>query len=870
MSFRKLVFCISLLFIFSFFSYGTLWCQEKIESKYANLLQEEDKDSLTIYLKDLKEKLESDKSGYTLQSFMDEGDTQIESAMYQSIFSAYSIDVVEKRAEKPDKIRVHVPEIAYMENGQIVTYLMLTLEYSDFSISENWKLNTDKTDGRWKIKNKVLTQLSEPLFKPTTRKSDVYRFQHFKFNDDQITLEFENGYIAPIFARNKKIGMVITGNGKITFDPPDLTETYQLKRFTKKSRMEEPVGEVKLTLSPERFDAVFEGLQLESTQDSSIQEKLQNIHEDRLSFFKLTDKYIEIPKKPETVILEFLTEPYGWLCYEFDPDEIKEVALFREKKYSISTYRDMEVWCQYHSATDRQTKSPLQLELEQKIDLDILKMESNVTIDKKNGMDCSSVISYAALYNDLSSTKFTFSSSMKIKSIRDHQNRNLLFYKDGGTVMVCFADTPPRKKIQTLTVEYSADNFTEQMTQGTYYVNLSWYPSWRFFDQYYFDFTIRVPKPYIALSNGYSDRQWEDEEYNVSHWTSSQKIAFPVIMYGRYVVKKDLADGIPIYLYATQDNMTHMQPILEQAREAVRFYNRLFGRYPYEQLSLVESLFHGFGAQAPTTIIYVGSVNFMSLAERASYFITTIQGRGTVSHEVSHQWWGSMVRPISDYEYWWVESLAQFSESLFLQAAGGNDAFKSELFQWKSIGESADKAGPLQFGYRFGSEDGQGLIYYKGPYVFQMLRMMFGSDMMANYLKNIVAAFHDQGAISTRILEMLAEKTFGTKLDWFFDEWVRGNGIPTYYWDYKISPKGNKFKVEVTVNQKVFAGKDELKGVFFKMPVPLRIYFDGGDGVDRNLNITKDKQQFTFIVPEKPKKVTLNEYEAVFCKIEKL
>jgi len=116
---------------------------------------------------------------------------------------------------------------------------------------------------------------------------------------------------------------------------------------------------------------------------------------------------------------------------------------------------------------------------------------------------------------------------------------------------------------------------------------------------------------------------------------------------------------------------------------------------------------------------------------------------------------------------------------------------------------------------------------------------------------------------------MVAEKTFGTKLDWFFDQWIRGNGIPKYTWNYTVKPKDGKYEMIVNVDQKVFAGKEELEGVYFKMPVPLRIYFDKDKNSQQNLNINKDTHVFTLLLPEKPRKVTLNEYNAVFADVKK-
>src|SRR5262249_14419848 len=73
-------------------------------------------------------------------------------------------------------------------------------------------------------------------------------------------------------------------------------------------------------------------------------------------------------------------------------------------------------------------------------------------------------------------------------------------------------------------------------------------------------------------------------------------------------------------------------------------------------------------------------------------------------------------------------------------------------------------------------------------------------------------------AASTWDFRHLAEKYFGKNLDWFFEQWVFGTGLPAYSVEYKTETSGNDFTIEGTIMQ---TGVPDG----FIMPVPL--YADG-------------------------------------------
>ena len=85
------------------------------------------------------------------------------------------------------------------------------------------------------------------------------------------------------------------------------------------------------------------------------------------------------------------------------------------------------------------------------------------------------------------------------------------------------------------------------------------------------------------------------------------------------------------------------------------------------------------------------------------------------------------------------------------------------------------------------------------------------------------------------------------KLDWFFDEWVFGTGIPKYTLDYAVEPEGNAFIVRGTITQ---AGVPDD----FIMPIP--VFAD--DTLLGRVLVGDTEGEFRFKVDKKPERVVID------------
>jgi aminopeptidase N len=118
---------------------------------------------------------------------------------------------------------------------------------------------------------------------------------------------------------------------------------------------------------------------------------------------------------------------------------------------------------------------------------------------------------------------------------------------------------------------------------------------------------------------------------------------------------------------------------------------------------------------------------------------------------------------------------------------------------------------------------------------------------------------------STRDFVSVAEKHYGSKLDWFFDEWIYGNQVPIYRWSATTTqePDG-RYVVNVDVQT------DNVSPTF-RMLVPFTVLMEGDYHSTVRLDIDATKKRITLPkVPYKPVKFIFNPYKSVLCKDIKL
>jgi aminopeptidase N len=165
------------------------------------------------------------------------------------------------------------------------------------------------------------------------------------------------------------------------------------------------------------------------------------------------------------------------------------------------------------------------------------------------------------------------------------------------------------------------------------------------------------------------------------------------------------------------------------------------------------------------------------------------------------------------------------------------------------------------------------IAYSKGAWIFHMLREMLrqtnSHDADARFiaLLHTLATKYAQSALSTEQLQKEVEAVMtprmdlegGHSMDWFFEEYVRGTGIPRYKVEFNVRHLEKGFQVR---------GKLLQFGVprSFIAPVPLYIGSSPSHSAFLGTVITSGEEtSFSFNTQADPRKVLIDPHMTLLC-----
>jgi aminopeptidase N len=263
-------------------------------------------------------------------------------------------------------------------------------------------------------------------------------------------------------------------------------------------------------------------------------------------------------------------------------------------------------------------------------------------------------------------------------------------------------------------------------------------------------------------------------------------------------------------------------------------------------------------------------------------------------HEVAHQWWGNVVGWSSYRDQWIDEAIAEYLAVLFADTKKNPERtlriwltrFRQRLVE-KSPGaaDTEVNAGALTMGTRLNSSKSpdayEAVIYRKGAWVFHMLREMLRQPARAGQpgtknpdarfmaLLQTLATKYAYRALSTADLQHEVEAVMTPAMDlegsrsmeWFFEEWVRGTGIP----HYRV-----EFATHHTEKGLAIRGKLFQTGVPRSFLASVPLYASGaGHGTYLGTVIASGPEtSFHFLVQNPPHKIIVDPQMTLLCTSE--
>lgn len=338
------------------------------------------------------------------------------------------------------------------------------------------------------------------------------------------------------------------------------------------------------------------------------------------------------------------------------------------------------------------------------------------------------------------------------------------------------------------------------------------------------DLHITVPDGLICASNGVLIAEETTSEGSTFHW----KVKNPINNYcvalniAPYVTLKRTYESVtgekvPVLFYALPESEKKAEKFLPEVMDHLRHMEEVCGPYPFrnEKYGVAETPHLGMEHQ---TIIAYGN----KYPQRRQFDYDWLH-----HHEMCHEWWANLVTCRDWKDMWIHEGIGTYMQALYIESRRGKRAYAIEMAQKRRSLANRGPVAPkttqdskqIYFGFKSGND-----IYYKGSWIMHSMRWLMGDETFFKALRRMAYPDPAKEKVTdgtqvrfsdTDEIRAIAEKHFGSSLQWFFDVYVHQPHLP------ELVVEENDGKL--TLSWKV---PDDLP---FPMPVPVKV----GDEVRR-------------------------------------
>lgn len=316
-------------------------------------------------------------------------------------------------------------------------------------------------------------------------------------------------------------------------------------------------------------------------------------------------------------------------------------------------------------------------------------------------------------------------------------------------------------------------------------------------------------------------------EWATRHAIDYYLISVAVAPYLEYVSYANPVGGprLPIVNYVyNQAALDFYKTEFDRLPGFIENYSTLFGTYPFADEKYGLALAPIGGGMEHQTLTTQDALSFTLTA-----------------HELFHQWFGDNVTCASWEDIWLNEAFASYGEYLSLQAFSTPADARAWLADAHAAAQS-NGGGTVRVPdttsvSRIFSHN---LTYKKGAAVVHLLRYLCHDDArFYRVLRTYQRQFSGRTA-RTADLQHLFEAELGQPLDYFFQQWYRGEGFPTF--NVRWNQAGNNLALQVAETASIPASTP-----FFQTEVDYTLVFQ--DGTSQVVRLSQAQATQGFSVP---------------------
>ncbi len=501
------------------------------------------------------------------------------------------------------------------------------------------------------------------------------------------------------------------------------------------------------------------------------------------------------------------------------------------------------------------------------LNYDLQYQRMDVSLNPSVYMISGSVTSHFKPNQSMSNIYFDLSNALTVSQVTYH-NQSLPFQQlTTKEVKIDFPNALPANVLDSLTIQYSgtpptANNAFSTGSQGGSpilstlsepYGAQDWFPTKQSMNDKIeqFDFKITTPSQYNVAANGLLMSE--------TILPPGQKLTFWRTMYptAAYLIALSITNYVKItdtmgtppfpfinYVYPSTANNTTSMANINWTKQIMNTFETYFGPYPFRNEKYGHMEFEYGGGMEHQTMSSMGGWD-----------------KGLIAHELAHQWFGDKVTCGAWNDIWLNEGFATFgahlaNEKLLMTNTEFMNFLLSEKNYITSLPDGSVYVADANLNNINAIFNGR-LSYSKGGYVVRMMKWVLGETAFYQALKD----YHARPALAYNYVRTVDLKnsilqSTGKDLTEFFNDWIYGQGYPTY--DIRWKQTGNQITFKASQTQ------SNSSVSFYEMPLPIKVTGTGGQIAYFALDNTVNNQYFTQAVTFPVSTVEFNyEYQII-------
>jgi aminopeptidase N len=347
---------------------------------------------------------------------------------------------------------------------------------------------------------------------------------------------------------------------------------------------------------------------------------------------------------------------------------------------------------------------------------------------------------------------------------------------------------------------------------------------------------------YVAAPAGWTlvtDLAKSGDGYN-----SPQPSYWGTVVAGKYNTTSSKSEKADISISTLKAPADVVAPMAETVGKMFDFYSSKFGPPPSPSFRIVEVE----GANWPSQWS-VGMLLLPSTGIRKDF------DADALAFSVAHQWFPlkyTAKDPTTDA--WLVDGMAQFASLLYFERTLAPVEAQPHIHTAlvKALGYEGNTTIRQAGGLDKDTLEYHALVQHRGAYVLRMLQWVIGNENFDKLLGRYMQQFQNT-PVSTEAFEKLANEVAGGDLNYFFDQWLNGTGVPEFKVDYTVWRQKNGYRVDGTVKQDLD---------LFKMPVEFQVQTDGEPEYAR-VEVVGESSELDVKTERKPKAILIDPKERI-------